>query len=241
MPAKPPRKALRSVTPAYPPEAQRVGVEGDVELRLTVSPSGEVTNTERLTSSVDLRPDEDNAAERAEYYARNPYAFVTAAERAATEWTFEPASTAMTLVVSFAFTLTNGENAGAPAASPTLSPVRGLSRPGPPPAGATANTAPGAAGQRVRVGGPIKPPRRLVNVNPIYPEEAKAAGVEGVVLLQIAIGEDGSVIDARVIRSIPELDQAAIDAVLQWRYEPTLLNGYPIEVDMNVTINFTLT
>jgi protein TonB len=90
------------------------------------------------------------------------------------------------------------------------------------------------------VGGAIKAPRRLVNVNPVYPEDAKAAGIEGVVILQVVIGEDGSVVDAQVLRSIPELDQAALDAAYQWQYEPTLLNGEPIEVEMVVTINFTL-
>ena len=77
-------------------------------------------------------------------------------------------------------------------------------------------------------------------MNPVYPEDAKAAGIEGIVVLDVVIGENGSVIEARVIRSIPELDQAAIDAVLQWQYEPTLLNGEPVEVECNVTINFTL-
>jgi protein TonB len=60
------------------------------------------------------------------------------------------------------------------------------------------------------------------------------------VILEITIGKDGSVASARVLRSIPELDQAAIDAVLQWVYEPTLLNGEPIDVKSIVTINFTL-
>jgi TonB family protein len=95
-------------------------------------------------------------------------------------------------------------------------------------------------GGPVRVGGSIKPPRRLVNVNPVYPEDAKAAGIEGVVILEITIAEDGKVSDARVVSSVPALDQAAIDAVVQWVYEPTLLNGAPVEVLLIVTINFTL-
>jgi TonB family protein len=109
-------------------------------------------------------------------------------------------------------------------------------------AGGVGSLRPGAPAQngRIRVGGAIKPPIRLVNVNPVYPEDARAARVEGLVVLQIAIGEDGSVIEALVLRSIPMLDQAAIDAVLQWVYQPTLLNGVPVEVEMNVTINFTL-
>ena len=52
--------------------------------------------------------------------------------------------------------------------------------------------------------------------------------------------DDGSVIETRIIKSIPELDQAAIDAVRQWQFEPTLLNGEAVEVEMNVVVNFTL-
>ena len=58
--------------------------------------------------------------------------------------------------------------------------------------------------------------------------------------MRITIGEDGSVINVVVVRSIPMLDQAAIESVLQWQYEPTLLNGVPVEVEMIVTVNFTL-
>jgi TonB family protein len=108
------------------------------------------------------------------------------------------------------------------------------------PTNAPLSAASGAANRRLRVGGPIKAPRRLVDVKPVYPADARAAGIEGVVVLDIVIGEDGSVIEARVLRSIPELDQAAIDAVNQWQFEPTLLNGEPVELEMNVTVNFTL-
>jgi TonB family protein len=98
----------------------------------------------------------------------------------------------------------------------------------------------GAQAQRLKVGGNVKPPAVLVKVNPTYPQEAQDKRIQGVVVLAIVIGEDGSVIDTEVRRSVPELDQAAIDAVLQWEYEPTLLNGNPVEVEMDVTINFTL-
>jgi TonB family protein len=103
----------------------------------------------------------------------------------------------------------------------------------------SASAAAGAA-RRVRVGGAVKPPRRVHNVDPDYPQEAQAAGIEGMVVLDIVVGVDGSVIQIDVVTSIPELDQAAIDAARQWRFETTLLNGEPIEVAMNVTINFTL-
>jgi TonB family protein len=66
-------------------------------------------------------------------------------------------------------------------------------------------------------------------------------GVSGVVIIDIKVGTDGSVAEARVLRSIPLPDQAALDAaVYQWTFEPTLLNGEPVEVLMTVTVNFTL-
>ena len=63
---------------------------------------------------------------------------------------------------------------------------------------------------------------------------------QGVVILEATIGADGKVKDVRVLRSIPLLDQAAIDAVRQWEYTPTLLNNVPVPVIMTVTVQFTL-
>ena len=77
-------------------------------------------------------------------------------------------------------------------------------------------------------------------MEPVYPQIARAAAVQGVVILELVIGEDGAVSNARVLRSIPLLDQPALDAVRQWRYEPTLLNGVPTPVIMTVTVNFSL-
>jgi TonB family protein len=99
---------------------------------------------------------------------------------------------------------------------------------------------PMAAQQVVRVGGSVRAPRMVRHVDPVYPEEAKAAGVSGVVIIDIKIGTDGSVAAASVLRSIPQLNQAALDAVYQWEFEPTVLNGEPVEVLMTVTVNFTL-
>ena len=92
----------------------------------------------------------------------------------------------------------------------------------------------------LRVGGNIRPPAKIVNVPPVYPQEAKDARVQGVVIIEAKIAADGSVAEAWVLRSIPMLDGAALDAVRQWRYSPTLLNGAPVPVIMTVTVNFTL-
>jgi protein TonB len=97
-----------------------------------------------------------------------------------------------------------------------------------------------SAQQVLHVGGNIKAPRQVKRVNPVYPEDAKATGVSGVVILEITIGTDGHVDKAVILRSIPLLDQAALDAVYQWEYEPTLFNGEPVAVVMTVTVNFTL-
>jgi periplasmic protein TonB len=89
------------------------------------------------------------------------------------------------------------------------------------------------------VGGNVKAPTRIRDVRPVYPDVAKAAGVQGVVIIEAVIGPDGGVQDARVLRSIALLDEAALDAVRQWRFVPTLLNGVPVPVIMTVTVNFT--
>ena len=92
----------------------------------------------------------------------------------------------------------------------------------------------------VRVGGNVGPPTKIRDVRPIYPEDAKAARVQGVVIIEATIDTSGFVSDAKVLRSIPLLDQAALDAVRQWQFTPTLLNGQPVPVIMTVTVNFTV-
>jgi protein TonB len=92
----------------------------------------------------------------------------------------------------------------------------------------------------VRVGGNIKEPKKLKNVAPEYPDIARQARVQGVVILECTISPQGKVTDVKVLRGIPLLDQAAIDAVKQWVYTPTLLNGVPVPVIMTVTVNFRL-
>ena len=92
----------------------------------------------------------------------------------------------------------------------------------------------------VRVGGVVRTPVRTRSVDPVYPPIAQAARVEGIVIIEATIGPEGQVQDARILRSVPLLDQAAVDAVRQWQFTPTLLNGVPVPVIMTVTVNFTL-
>jgi protein TonB len=87
----------------------------------------------------------------------------------------------------------------------------------------------------------MQAPRTIAHVNPVYPRIAQNARVEGVVILEAVIDAQGRVERVGVLRSIPQLDQAAIEAVKQWTFTPTLLNGVPVPIVMTVTLNFELT
>jgi TonB family protein len=94
----------------------------------------------------------------------------------------------------------------------------------------------------VRVGGNIRPPTKTRDVKPVYPASMREAGREGSVPLEAIIGRDGAVLSVRVATAQvhPDFAQAAIDAVQQWQFTPTMLNGKPVEVVMTVTIQFEL-
>jgi periplasmic protein TonB len=92
----------------------------------------------------------------------------------------------------------------------------------------------------IPIGGVIRPPTKIKDVRPVYPPIAQAARIEGVVIIETTIGVTGKVLDTKVLRSIPLLDGAALEAVRQWEFTPTLLNGSPVPVVMTVTVNFAL-
>jgi TonB family protein len=96
--------------------------------------------------------------------------------------------------------------------------------------------------QPVRVGGNVRAPRKERDVRPIYPASMRDAGLTGVVPIEAVIGRDGTVSSVRVISAQvhPDFAIAAVDAVRQWRFTPTLLNGVPVEVVMTVTVQFDL-
>jgi TonB family protein len=102
----------------------------------------------------------------------------------------------------------------------------------------------GATGKpsRIRVGGDIEAPHLITKVQPVYPESARSAGVSGTVILHAIISQDGKPLSLRVMNSQvdPDLARSAVEAVSQWRYTPTLLNGEPIEVDTSIMVNFSL-
>ena len=94
--------------------------------------------------------------------------------------------------------------------------------------------------QRIKVGGNVQQAMLIAQPRPIYPPLAKQARIQGVVELNAIIGKDGTVQNLTVAKGHPLLVQAALDAVRQWRYKPTLLNGEPVEVQTTIDVNFTL-
>ena len=139
-----------------------------------------------------------------------------------------------------------GRSGGATAAPPPPPP------PPPPPgnvaditttAGVVAVSAPGSLQEPrppVRVGGRITAPKKTKHVDPVYPPAAIADGVQGVVIIEAVISTEGLVTGAKVLRPIEPLNQAAVDAVKQWEYTPTLLNGEPVSIIMSVVVEFVL-
>jgi TonB family protein len=98
----------------------------------------------------------------------------------------------------------------------------------------------GSTPGRIKVGGNVQNVMVIRRTPPIYPEAAKAAGIQGAVVLAAVIGKDGTVQELKVMSGPAELVEAAMDAVKQWVYKPTLLNGNPVQVETTVNVNFTL-
>lgn len=234
---------LRDVMPVYPtdPVARQMSVR--VTIRVTVDESGAVAETRVV--GLDLATEHlrmaiqgaDMAKQMEMFFTRASFrvgpgqpsmsagslqpvveAFVESALAAVSQWQYEPPAKgpiAFDTTVHFAGT----------------KPAR--------PGAAAAQDSPLAEGA-LRVGGNIKPPSKTRDLHPVYPAEAREARVQGVVILEVRIEGDGRVGQARVLRSIPMLDNAALDAVRQWEFEPTLLNGVPTPVVMVVTVQFSL-
>jgi periplasmic protein TonB len=92
----------------------------------------------------------------------------------------------------------------------------------------------------VRVGGQVHEPRKLKHVAPVYPSVARVAKIQGTVILQCLINAQGRVDNVELLRGVPMLDEAAVEAVKQWVYTPTLVGGVPVAVVMTVTVSFVL-
>jgi len=228
-----PRRTF-SVPATYPAEARSIDGSGTVSLVATIDETGRVVEIRKVREPLVLTPSAGTNPTAVRIAAE---AMVRDAASALRRWTYAPpADGPIAFQVTFSFK---------PGADPTTSQATAIPVPGGLAAGTASTAAFGAAtsagpNQPVRVGGQIKPPTQISKVQPVYPLIAQSARVSGVVILEAVIGVDGRVTDARVLRSIPLLDQAALDAVRQWVYTPTLMNGVPVPIIMTVTVTFTL-
>jgi len=258
-PENPIPRRITSTLPAYPAEESSAKRTGTVTLRITIDASGRVSESRQP-----LQPDRSNwprTIDGKPMLVMGPPlgpAFVKAATAAVSQWRYDaPARAPIALYVKLGFapgadtellwhdakqpdptpavtTLTSNPPAvpgGVPAGVPGGVLVSPLGSPSP---------APPPPGMPVRVGGQIAAPKKVRDVPPVYPDVARQARVQGVVIIEATIGPTGRVTDAKVLRSVALLDQAAVDAVRQWEFTPTLLNGQPTSIVMSVTVNFTL-
>jgi TonB family protein len=227
---RPPTK-IKDVKPVYPDDAQQARVQGVVILETRIAASGAVSDA-RILRSVPLLD--------------------IAALEAVLAWKFAPAGFPVQMTVTVNFVLDGGPPSGVKGGVPGG--VAG-GVPGSVAGGVPGGVAGGVAGgetdapkwatlangdRALRIGGQVKAPEKIVDVKPVYPKDAKDARVQGVVIIETAIGPDGKVKETKILRSVPMLDEAALEAVRQWEFVPTLLNGVAQTVIMTVTVNFTL-
>ena len=129
---------------------------------------------------------------------------------------------------------------GVPAQEQTTSPQQSQGQPATSQDSPTQGSGESGAPRSVRVGANVEQANLIHQVTPVYPEAAKSAHITGTVLLHATIGKDGTIQDLQYVSGPPQLMNSAMDAVRQWRYKPTLLNGSPVEVDTTISVVFTL-
>jgi TonB family protein len=262
-PENPIPRRTHVVPPHYPPEAAEIGARGTASVRVTLDEYGQLAEARLMSLSVRTQqpnihlevrgPDGARTLQRmlaegrkiaasAFEQQRLEQVFGTlahAAVAAVRQWQYDPPGDgpiSFTVVVPFGRDPAPAEQPGITVSVRPDAPSAAMrSQPGfdAPPQGLGPDGA-------LRVGGNIKAPAKIRHVNPEYPIQAMASRVSGVVILECRIEPDGSVSDVRVLRSIPLLDDAAVAAVQQWEFTPTLLNGAPVPVIMTVTVGFSL-
>jgi protein TonB len=205
------------VAPVYPERAADANVSGIVIAEAVVDPAGRVVNV-KVLKSIPLLDE--------------------AAIRAIEQWEYTP-TTMNGKPVSLVLTVTVRFNAGIQATEkplPSAQETESRDLAANPISEFTAWN-----GKPVRlVGGEIKAPERSRYVNPEYPIEALRARVSGVVIVQAVIDENGNVVETKILKGIELLNEAALNAVAQWKYVPTLLNGEAVPVAMTVTVAFDI-
>jgi TonB family protein len=248
-PENPIPRRLYSVLPQYPGGET---VDSVVVLRVTLNALGRVgeVRATALMSGVSVRDGRvfANAIATADTGVSLSNPFAKAGLDAVRQWVYEPPADApVSFDVALLFARGSETREIAHGTPPLVERSRDTAGrgvvppPPPPPPPPAAWTRDGVTiGNPVRVAGDVKPPIKVKDVKAVYPPMAQSAKVQGVVILETVIGVDGRVDQLRVLRSIPLLDQAAMDAVKEWEFEPSTLNGVPVPVIVTISVSFTL-
>jgi TonB family protein len=212
---------IKTDPPVYPIEAQKLGIQGQVWLRLSVNERGGVDRVDILRGDQTLTKAAASAARKWKFhpFVKNGKAIRVTAEMPV-DFTFRNKIMKKGISADLTATVDTKAAEHIPADAPSL--------------------VAGVPAQRVRVSREVEQSLLVYQVGPMYPPDAREQHVEGMVVLQILIGEDGRVHDIKPLSGHKQLVPAAIGAVEQWRYQPYLLNGRPVEVETEVTVNFTL-
>ncbi len=212
---------VSKVPPSYPPSARQARIQGSIILTVHIDKSGDVESMQLVSGHPMLAPAAIDAVKQWKY---QPYLL-----------NGEPVAVETTVTVNFTL-------AGGPAQGTVGSVPGGI------PEGEKSDIAPSspadgphfAVPQRVRVSSGVAQGLLVSKVPPQYPQEAKDQRIQGVVVMRVIIDKEGNVADIQLISGHPLLAPAAVDAVKQWKYKPYLLNQTPLEVNTQVTVNFTL-
>ncbi len=205
----------KRVDPIYPPLAKQARIQGEVILRVEISKSGDVENMQLVSGHPMLAPAAIDAVKQWKYA---PYLLNGNPVEVDTQ-------------VTVNFTLSDKPPAESASEYGDRIPRVNSDNPG------DAARVP----QRIRVSQAVEQGLLVTRVNPQYPQEAKDQHIQGTVVLSVIVDQEGNVANIRLISGHPLLALPGIEAVKQWKYRPYLLNSTPIEVDTQVTVNFTLT
>ena len=225
-------KRIATALPEYPSAERQSGRRGTITLRVTVDQAGNVVEMRRP-----INPDMSVLGTADQGYTFEPplgEPFVLAASTAVRRWRYEsPKQAPVSFFVRIAFSPADvstvvWESENRPPLPDGSSGLPGAER------AATGPPLPPPPSPPVRTGGTMVAPKKIKHVSPIYPPRALVANVQGSVIVEATVGTDGKVTSARVLRSVPLLDQAALDAVRQWEFTPGMA------FIVSVTVNFKL-
>ncbi len=230
---------IRQVAPVYPPIAKTAHISGTVVLHAIIGKDGTVEDLQFVSGPPLLLKSAMDAVKQWQYNA--------------TLLMGEPVRVDTTISVVYVLGGKNPNNAADSSvppgtADPPAEPTGETSQDAAKDASASQDTAsvtapanpPAPKPMRIRLGGNVALANLVHRVDPVYPQSAKDQQIQGTVLLHAVIAHDGTIQTLEYVSGPPELRESAMNAIKQWRYKPTLLNGQPVEVDTTISVVYTI-